>query len=157
MADFLTARGIDPSRGNVPADILEQARTHAIQDAKRATFQDASALADAIARIENKNKATRLAIGGLLPFKRTPINIAKRGFELSPAGLIKGLTYDLGQVRKGTMTATDAIDHISQGLTGTSRRWWVTSLRPTACFPRAVRRTIRSAILRRLRARRNMR
>ena len=120
MADFLTARGIDPSRGNVPADILEQARTHAIQDAKRATFQDASALADAIARIENKNKATRLAIGGLLPFKRTPINIAKRGFELSPAGLIKGLTYDLGQVRKGTMTATDAIDHISQGLTGTS-------------------------------------
>ncbi|BFL40775.1 peptidoglycan DD-metalloendopeptidase family protein [Agathobaculum massiliense] len=120
MADFLTARGIDPSRGNVPADILEQARTHAIQDAKRATFQDASALADAIARIENKNKATKLAIGGLLPFKRTPINIAKRGFELSPAGLIKGLTYDLGQVRKGTMTATDAIDHISQGLTGTS-------------------------------------
>lgn len=120
MADFLTARGIDPSKGNVPADILEQARTHAIQDAKRATFQDASALADAIARIENKNKATKLAIGGLLPFKRTPINIAKRGFELSPAGLIKGLTYDLGQVRKGTMTATDAIDHISQGLTGTS-------------------------------------
>ena len=113
MADFLTARGIDPSRGNVPADILEQARTHAIQDAKRATFQDASALADAIARIENKNKATRLAIGGLLPFKRTPINIAKRGFELSPAGLIKGLTYDLGQVRKGTMTATDAIDHFA--------------------------------------------
>lgn len=120
MADFLTARGIDPSKGNVPADILEQARTHAIQDAKRATFQDASALADAIARIENKNKATKLAIGGLLPFRRTPINIAKRGFELSPAGLIKGLTYDLGQVRKGTMTATDAIDHISQGLTGTS-------------------------------------
>lgn len=120
MADFLTARGIDPSKGNVPADILEQARTHAIQDAKRATFQDASALADAIARIENKNKATKLAIGGLLPFKRTPINIAKRGFELSPAGLIKGLTYDLGQVRKGAMTATDAIDHISQGLTGTS-------------------------------------
>lgn len=118
MADFLTARGADVN--NIDPNLLEQARTHAIEDAKRATFQDASALADAIARIENKNKATKLAIGGLLPFKRTPINIAKRGFELSPLGLIKGLTVDLNKVRNGTMTATDAIDHISQGLTGTS-------------------------------------
>lgn len=118
MADFLTARGADVN--NIDPDVLEQARTHAIEDAKRATFQDASALADAIGRIENKNKATKLVIGGLLPFKRTPINIAKRGFELSPLGLIKGLTVDLNKVRNGTMTATDAIDHISQGLTGTS-------------------------------------
>lgn len=118
MADFLTARGVDMN--NINSDVLEQARTHAIEDAKRATFQDASALADAIGKIENKNKATKLVIGGLLPFKRTPINIAKRGFELSPLGLIKGLTVDLNKVRNGTMTATDAIDHISQGLTGTS-------------------------------------
>lgn len=118
MADFLTARGVDMN--NINPDVLEQARTHAIEDAKKATFQDASALADAIGKIENKNKATKLVIGGLLPFKRTPINIAKRGFELSPLGLIKGLTVDLNKVRNGTMTATDAIDHISQGLTGTS-------------------------------------
>lgn len=118
MADFLTARGVDMN--NINPDVLEQARTHAIEDAKKATFQDASALADAIGKIENKNKATKLVIGGLLPFKRTPINIAKRGFELSPLGLIKGLTIDLNKVRNGTMTATDAIDHISQGLTGTS-------------------------------------
>lgn len=118
LADFLTARGADVN--NLDPNVLEQARTHAIEDAKRATFQDASALADAIGKIENKNKATKLLIGGLLPFKRTPINIAKRGFELSPVGLIKGLTVDLNKVRKGTMSATDAIDHISQGLTGTS-------------------------------------
>ena len=118
LADFLTARGADVN--NLDPNVLEQARTHAIEDAKRATFQDASALADAIGKIENKNKATKLLIGGLLPFKRTPINIAKRGFELSPVGLIKGLTVDLNKVRKGTMNATEAIDHISQGLTGTS-------------------------------------
>lgn len=118
MADFLTARGADVN--NIDPDVLEQARTHAIEDAKRATFQDASALADAIGKIENKNKATKLVIGGLLPFKRTPINIAKRGFELSPLGLIKGITVDLNKVRKGTMNATEAIDNISQGLTGTS-------------------------------------
>ena len=118
LADFLTARGADVN--NLDPNVLEQARTHAIEDAKRATFQDASALADAIGKIENKNKATKLVIGGLLPFKRTPINIAKRGFELSPLGLIKGLTVDLNKVRNGTMNATEAIDHISQGLTGTS-------------------------------------
>ena len=102
----------------MPADILS--RRGRTQYRQRAT-QDASALADAIARIENKNKATKAGDRRPAPVQaRTPINIAKRGFELSPAGLIKGLTYDLGQVRRGTMTATDAIDHISQGLTGTS-------------------------------------
>lgn len=118
MADFLTARGADVN--NIDQNLLEQARTHAIEDAKRATFQDASALADAIGKIENKNKATKMLIGGSLPFKRTPINIAKRGFELSPLGLIKGVTYDLKKVKNGTMNATEAIDHISQGLTGTA-------------------------------------
>ncbi|WP_373163425.1 peptidoglycan DD-metalloendopeptidase family protein [Agathobaculum sp. Marseille-P7918] len=118
MTEFLTARRVDVD--NIPQDTLEQARTHAIKDAQRATFQDASALADFIGKIEKKNKASEIIIGGLVPFKRTPINIAKRGFELSPAGLLKGLTYDLVQVKKGNMTATDAIDHISTGLTGTS-------------------------------------
>lgn len=118
MTEFLTARRVDVD--NISQDMLEQARTHAINDAKRATFQDASALADFIGKIEKKNKASEIIIGGLVPFKRTPINIAKRGFELSPAGLLKGLTYDLVQVKKGNMTATDAIDHISTGLTGTS-------------------------------------
>ena len=118
MTEFLTARRVDID--HISQDMLEQARTHAIKDAKRATFQDASALADAIDKIEKKNKATEIIVGGLFPFKRTPINIAKRGFDLSPAGLLKSLTYDLVQVKKGNMSATDAIDHISTGLTGTS-------------------------------------
>lgn len=118
MTEFLTARRVDVD--HISQDMLEQARTHAIKDAKRATFQDASALADAIGKIEKKNKATEIIVGGLVPFKRTPINIAKRGFDLSPAGLLKSLTYNLVQVKKGNMTATDAIDHISTGLTGTS-------------------------------------
>ncbi len=118
LADFLSARGVDLN--NVPADVLEQGRTHAIEDAKKATFQDASALADKLSEWENTNKFTKLGIGGFLPFKRTPINIVKRGFEYSPAGLIKGLTADLKKVRNGTMDATEAIDHIAQGLTGTA-------------------------------------
>lgn len=116
MGNFLTARGWDVN--NLTEAQLNEARQHAIQDAKIATFQDASALADALSQMERKNKATGVIIGSLVPFKRTPINVAKRSFELSPVGLLKAITYDAAQVRKGNMDATKMIDHIGEGLTG---------------------------------------
>lgn len=116
MGNFLTARGWDVN--NLTEAQLNEARQHAIQDAKIATFQDASALADTLSRLENKNKAWGVAIGSLVPFKRTPINVAKRSFELSPVGLLKAITYDAVQVAKGNMDATKMVDHIGQGLTG---------------------------------------
>lgn len=116
MGNFLTARGWDVN--NLTEAQLNEARQHAIQDAKIATFQDASALADTLSRQEKKNKATEVIIGSLVPFKRTPINVAKRSFELSPVGLLKAITYDAVQVKKGNMDATKMIDHIGQGLTG---------------------------------------
>ena len=118
MGNFLTARGWDVN--NLTEAQLNEARQHAIQDAKIATFQDASALADTLGRLEKKNKATEVIIGSLVPFKRTPINVAKRSFELSPVGLLKAITYDAVQVKKGNMDATKMIDHIGQGLTGSS-------------------------------------
>lgn len=116
MGNFLTARGWDVN--NLTEAQLNEVRQHAIQDAKIATFQDASALADTLSQLEKKNKATEVIIGSLVPFKRTPINVAKRSFELSPAGLLKAITYDAVQVKKGNMDATKMIDHIGQGLTG---------------------------------------
>lgn len=116
MGSFLTARGWDVN--NLTEAQLNEARQHAIQDAKIATFQDASALADTLSRLEKKNKATEVIIGSLVPFKRTPINVAKRSFELSLVGLLKAITYDAAQVKKGNMDATKMIDHIGQGLTG---------------------------------------
>lgn len=118
MGNFLTARGWDVN--SLTEAQLNEARQHAIQDAKIATFQDASALADTLSRLEKKNKATEVIIGSLVPFKRTPINVAKRSFELSPVGLLKAITYDAVQVKKGNMDATKMIDHIGQGLTGSS-------------------------------------
>ena len=116
MGNFLTARGWDVN--NLTEAQLNEARQHAIQDAKIATFQDASALADTLGRLEKKNKAWSVVLGSLVPFKRTPINVAKRSFELSPVGLLKAITYDAVQVAKGNMDATKMIDHIGQGLTG---------------------------------------
>lgn len=116
MGNFLTARGWDVN--NLTEAQLNEARQHAIQDAKIATFQDASALADTLSQLEKRNKAWGVAIGSLVPFKRTPINVAKRSFELSPVGLLKAITYDAVQVKKGNMDATKMVDHISEGLTG---------------------------------------
>ena len=116
MGNFLTARGWDVN--NLTEAQLNEARQHAIQDAKIATFQDASALADTLGQLEKRNKGWGVAIGSLVPFKRTPINVAKRSFELSPVGLLKAITYDAVQVKKGNMDATKMIDHIGQGLTG---------------------------------------
>lgn len=118
MGNFLTARGWDVN--NLTEAQLNEARQHAIQDAKIATFQDASKLADTLSQREKENKATEVIIGSLVPFKRTPINVAKRSFELSPVGLLKAITYDAVQVKKGNMDATKMIDHIGQGLTGSS-------------------------------------
>jgi hypothetical protein len=118
MARFITARGWDPA--DLTKEQLEIARSHAILDAQRATFTEASDLADTLSKLEQKGKAWNVAIGATMPFKGVPINIAKQGFNFSAPGLLKSLSYDLYKVKKGERTAAEAIDHISQGLTGTS-------------------------------------
>ena len=42
-----------------------------------------------------------------------------RGVEYSPIGFLKSISYDLVQVQKGNMQATEMIDRAAAGLTGT--------------------------------------
>ena len=105
-------------------EIVDAARAYAVREAQRATYRDANALSDFVAGLGYKGdnpvgKAANVLMEGVLPFKRTPANILARGLEYSPAGLVKGLSYDLAQVHRGKMTAAEAIDDISAGLTGT--------------------------------------
>lgn len=112
-ADFL-------SSGSREAKIaLEKARKYAILEAQKATYRDASKVANALNRFKKTNAVTNIIGEGLMPFTKTPINILKRGVEYSPAGLIKGITYDLAKVKSGEKTAAQAIDDIAAGLTGT--------------------------------------
>lgn len=117
MAKFLTARGVDVKNG-IPAEVLEEARGHATEDALRATFQQYSALANSLSRFERGGPVQRLVVGSMVPFKRTPINIAKTGVEYSPVGLARGI-YDMTRkVKTGEASAGRAIDEIASGLTG---------------------------------------
>lgn len=100
--------------------ILERARNYAVLEAQKATYRDASAVANVLQRTAHTNKATELLVEGVLPFKKTPINILKRGVKYSPAGLIYALTVGTRNVKIGKITASQYIDSVSSGLTGTA-------------------------------------
>ena len=119
--EFLTANGINTQQDiqNNPK-LIEKGKAYALEQSQIATFRQYSYLASKINEIERKNAATQIVVGSILPFKKTPINIAKAGLSYSPIGALKSLTYDLYQVKQGKMEASTAIDHIAQGATGTA-------------------------------------
>ena len=124
LAGYLKANGVTLETAS--KELLDKARAYAIKEAQKATYRDANALSDFVAnelkfRGDSKlSKVVNVLMEGVLPFRRTPANILARGLEYSPAGLVKGLTADLVKVHKGEMTAAEAIDNISAGLTGTA-------------------------------------
>ena len=127
LAGYLKANGITAqalSDGAVDASALDAARAYAVREAQRATYRDSNAFSDFVSGLRYRGKnpvgqAANVVMEGVLPFRKTPANILMRGVEYSPAGLAKGLSYDLAKVHSGEMTAAQAIDNISAGLTGT--------------------------------------
>lgn len=126
LAQYCKANGITAEQIRNGKN-LDAARDYAVKEAQKATYRDTNAFSEAVSRIgrshANDNAVTKginVLAEGLLPFRKTPANILVRGVEYSPIGLLKSLTYDLAQVKKGNMTGADAIDNISAGLTGTA-------------------------------------
>ena len=119
--EYLTAQGIKTNEDIANnTEIIEKAKLYAIEQSEIATFRQYSWLANQISKIENKNLATKLVVGSTIPFKKTPINVAKTGVKYSPIGFLKTISYDAYQVSKGNMEASQFIDNLSQGLTGIS-------------------------------------
>lgn len=119
LANYFTAKGIDTTQ-KIPPNILMDARAHAIEEAKYCTFQNFSELAQTLQSWEDRNAGTKLLIGGIMPFKRTPINITKAAVEFSPVGLGIGIRDTVKAVQRGDVTATEGIDKIASGLTGSA-------------------------------------
>ena len=115
FAGFLQARKVELK--NVDEKVLEAAKEYAIKEAKKATFQDESALANWL-NSPQRAKAAKFVIEAELPFKRTPINIVKRGIEYSPLSVGK-IAYQAFNIKNGKVTVSEFIDTISAGLTGT--------------------------------------
>lgn len=124
LAQYAKANGHTPEflkSGTKEANsALQRAREYAITEAQKATYRDTSKLANQLNRISKMNWAASVIVEGIMPFKKTPINILKRGVEYSPIGLMKGLGelgYDLVKKKK---TTAQVIDDISAGLSGTA-------------------------------------
>ena len=117
LAQYLKANRIDPKTAE--GAVLDKARAYAIEEAKRATYTEANGLAQALGRLERTNLYTKALVGGIVPFKTTPLNIIKRGLAYSPAGLVKALSVDAALMKAGKMSAAEMIDNLAQGLTGT--------------------------------------
>jgi hypothetical protein len=129
LAQYMKANNIsseDFMSETFDATKKQAAQEFAIREAQQATYRDMNAFSEFITRsgrLQNSENKVDRAIGylveGVLPFKKTPANIALRAVEYSPVGLGKALSYDLAQVQRGNMTAAEAIDHLSAGLVGT--------------------------------------
>ena len=124
LAQFCKANGITAEQV-FGGKGIEAAREYAIREAQKATYRDTNAFSQMISdlgRYRGDNKMKRLGstlAEGILPFRKTPANILVRGVEYSPIGFLKSISYDLVQVQKGNMQATEMIDRAAAGLTGT--------------------------------------
>ena len=121
LARYMYTNGLSPSALQDTASnaSYEKGVEYATSEAFRATFQEASKVANLLAQMENSSPVAKVVMGALVPFKKTPINILKRGVEYSPVGLMNGLYKMRHDVQTGKMTKAEAIDAISAGLTGT--------------------------------------
>ena len=124
MAQYCKANGITADQLKSGKN-LDKARAYAVKEAQKATYRDANAFSDYISRLGRSHqddnivqKGGRAILEGILPFRKTPANILVRGLEYSPLGLLKGIFWDLSKVANGKMMASEAIDNISAGLTG---------------------------------------
>ena len=126
LAGFLKARGYteqDILSAKIPETVLNEGRQYAVDEAMKATFNDCNALSDAAAKLRVPGEGTISKVGNILlqgaaPYRRTAANLAVRGVEYSPTGLINGLWESATKVKSGKITAAQAIDDISAGLTG---------------------------------------
>ena len=113
---------------------MEQGRTYAIQEAQKATYRDFSKLASTLNDVSRKGGIAGFITDAVLPFKKTPANILKRGIEYSPAGIMRSLTADLYHLKqwndyqKGKLAAlpekaispNQFIDRLCSGLSGSA-------------------------------------
>ncbi len=117
LAQYLSSNNIDPK--TCGTKVLNRARAYAIQEAQKGTFRDESKIADFLSRLAQTNSATNLLVESVVPFKKTPINVVKRGLEYSPVGFVAA-AIDLGKMKHGNsnITLNDVLDKIASGITG---------------------------------------
>lgn len=107
--------------------VLEKGRDYAVKQAEYSAFHEDNAVATWLTNIsrsaKNSDSAVVRTLGkgfeGVLPFKKTPANILKSGYDYSPLHVISDIAKTV-QATKGNATASDVIDSISKTFTGSA-------------------------------------
>lgn len=100
--------------------LMSKANEYSIIEAQEAVFHQASGTAETINKFKQKGPLQALFANAVMPFAKTPINIAKNSVTYSPIGLMKGVYEMTKGVQSGRCTADQAIRHLSKGMTGSS-------------------------------------
>ena len=121
LGGWIDANGYTIDQLKSDPSLLDKGRAYAIQEAQKATYRDFNGVASWLNNptVGGKDlKGVRLFVDAVLPFKKTPMNILKRGVEYSPIGFLRGLKNAALDVKSGKITANEAIDRICSGLSG---------------------------------------
>ncbi|MDY5988465.1 MAG: hypothetical protein SPJ11_02285, partial [Coprococcus catus] len=115
MASYLDAQGITDIE-SIPAD----AYTLATQEAIKATFKDDSFLANIMSSFRQLlNRLPGHFVGdAVMPFTKTPANLAMRGIDYSPAGVYSGIKTLANA--KSNVDIAKGITQLGQSATGTA-------------------------------------
>lgn len=100
--------------------LMSKANEYSIIEAQEAVFHQASGTAETINKFKQRGPMQALFANAVMPFAKTPINIAKNSVTYSPIGLMKGVYEMTKGVQSGRCTADQAIRHLSKGMTGSS-------------------------------------
>ena len=113
LAGYMKANGL--------TEITDAARTYAMSEAKRGTYNDLNAVSKWATSLGKGSKLGRFLSSTIYPFKKVPANVMVRTVEYSPLGYLKG-AWDLIQMQKGNpdITAAKAIDDFAAATTGTA-------------------------------------
>lgn len=123
LASYMQAQNMDLQTATEQQ--LTEARTFAVQEAMKNTYNNRNAIVEGLIGAENwlrkrkGGRAVAAAIEGIIPFKNTPANVIARGVEYSPVGLVKTVVSDTIQLKKGKLSLSNYIDNLASGLTGT--------------------------------------
>lgn len=123
LASYMQAQNMDLRTATEQQ--LTEARTFAIQEAMKNTYNNRNAMVEWLIDAENRlrqrkgGRAAAAIIEGVIPFKNTPANVIARGVEYSPINLAKTVVIDTVKLKKGELSLSNYIDNLASGLTGT--------------------------------------
>ena len=144
LAGAMKANGITAKTADslVNSATMERLKAYATKEAQKATYRDVNFFSKAVQNMKkgaDKIPGINIAVGGILPFARTPANIIARGIEYSPVNIARGavnlatggidftsaetviasVKQAFKGVNSGKYTTAEALDQLSSGLTGT--------------------------------------